>query len=359
MSKPRLRDYGYSIGVLPTGPLNAITDVQGVRVGHVTLIHDEPRIARTGVTAIHPLESDYCEEVVFSGFCSFNGFGEVAGAHWIRESGILSSPICISSAFSIGVLRDALLAHPFLNGWSERFHQPTVAETYDGLLNDGMAAHVTAEHVYRALDTAVGGPVAEGNVGGGTGMICHEFKGGIGTSSRVVENNSGEFTLGVLVQANYGLRQNLMIDGVPVGRHIGRNLVPSPWHADEGSIIIVVATDAPLVPSQCARLARRATQGLGRVGGHGANTSGDLVISFSTGNRLPAQQETVFNGIRMLPNADLTDIFSATVEATEESIVNALVSAETMTGFRGRTAHQLPMERVREIMERYGRAPAA
>lgn len=358
MARPRLRDLGFSIGTLPTGRWNAITDVPGVRVGHVTLVADEPRVARTGVTAIYPLECDYWDEVVFAGFHSFNGFGEVTGSHWIREVGILSSPIVLSSAFSIGMLRDTLLADTFDNGHTHRFHQPVAGETYDGMLNDGLARHVQREHVKEAMRRAVSGPVEEGNVGGGTGMVCHEFKGGIGTSSRIVDCPNGRYTVGVLVQTNYGLRQYLTVDGVPVGREIPYSEIPSVYRREDGSIIIVVATDAPLLPPQCERLARRATLGLGRTGGYGNNTSGDLIVAFSTGNRLPAIDDEIVSGLRMLPNVSLTPFFPAVAEATEEAIVNALLTAESMTGREGNAAQALPHERFIEIMGRHGRKPA-
>ena len=355
MGKQRLRDLGFRVGVLPTGPLNAITDVPGVRVGHVTLHYDTPRVARTGVTAVLPLEVPYWEETVFAGFHSFNGFGEFAGAHWIRETGILSSAICLSSAFSVGAVRDALLAQTFIEGFPQRFHQPTCGETYDGMLNDGLAAHVRAEHVYEAQRVACGGAVAEGNVGGGTGMVCHEFKGGIGTSSRLVEVAGDTYRVGVLVQSNYGLRQWLTVDGVPIGREIGYDEVPSVYRAEDGSIVIIVCTDAPLIPSQCERLARRAPQGLGKVGGYGNNTSGDFVLAFSTGNRLPAIDGNMVKDLRMLPNAQLSALFPAVVEATEEAIVNALLAAESMTGRAGNTAQALPVNRFVEIMRRHSR----
>lgn len=355
MGRTRLRELGFKVGVLPVGPLNAITDVAGVRVGHVTLLADTPRVARTGVTAIHPLPVPYWEQTVFAGFHSFNGFGEFAGAHWIRETGILSSAICLSSAFSIGTLRDALLAQTFLEGFAHRFHQPTCGETYDGMLNDGLARHVQASHVYEAMRVATGGPVAEGNVGGGTGMVCHEFKGGIGTSSRRVMAGGVEYTVGVLVQSNYGIRQWLTVDGVPVGMEIGYDEVPSVYRREDGSIVIVVATDAPLIPSQCERLARRAPLGLGRAGGWGNNTSGDFVIAFSTANRLPAIDAETIHGISMLPNVQLSALFPAVAEATEEAIVNALLAAESMTGRDGNEARAIPLDRFVSVMRRHGR----
>ena len=357
--RARLRDLGLKVGYLPTGPLNAITDVAGVRVGHVTVIEENPHVLRTGVTAIHPLNVPYWEETVFAGFHNYNGFGEVTGSHWIEETGILTSPICISSAFSVGVLRDTLLANPQRNGIDERLHQPMAAETFDGVLNDGWHGPITRAHVEEALAAAKTGPVEEGAVGGGTGMMCHEFKGGIGTSSRLVNGPHGTFTVGALVQSNYGNRKDLTIDGVPVGRHIGYDITESPQRRDEGSIVIIVATDAPLLPPQCRRLARRAGIGLGRVGGFGSNRSGDFIIAFSTANRLPFQETGIVEGLKMYPNEDMNDLFRAVAEAVEEAIVNSMTAAETMQGRAGTIVHALPLDRLVEVMALYGRGPEA
>ncbi len=357
MNRKRLRELGLKVGFLPTGPLNAITDVSGVRVGHVNIHSDSPRVVRTGVTAILPLEVDYWKESVFAGFHSYNGFGEVTGTHWIRETGILSSPICLSSAFSIGVLRDTVLAHTFRNGINDRWHQPCVGETYDGVLNDGVDGPVTREHVEQAIEIAETGKVAEGAVGGGTGMMSFEFKSGIGTSSRVASCTNGDFTVGVLVQSNFGNRSQLSIDGVPIGRKIGYDLVDSPMRRDEkpssegGSIVIVVATDAPLTPSQCNRLAHRAGIGLGRVGGFGNNRSGDFIISFSTGNRIPFQQDKMVEGLCMLPNEDMNPLFPAVAEATEEAIINSMTMADTMTGRDGNIVHAIPLDLLSNFMD--------
>lgn len=354
--RARLRDLGFGVGRLPTGPLNAITDVAGVRVGHIEIRSDQPKVIRTGVTAIHPLERSFLEETVFAGFFSYNGFGEVTGTHWINEAGILTSPVCLSSAFSVGLLRDTLLAHPYAkSGIDDRWHQPFAAETFDGTLNDGWAGPITRDHVEQALAAARSGPVSEGCVGGGVGMMCHEFKGGIGTSSRIVETKAGKFTVGVLVQSNYGNRSELTVDGVPVGRHIGYDVVDSPQRREQGSIVIVTATDAPLLPPQCRRLAHRATIGLSRVGGFGSNRSGDFSLAFSTANRVPFNEQTIVDGLRMLPNEWMNPFFRAVAEACEEAIVNSLTMAETTTGVAGTTVHAIPLDLLREIMDRYGR----
>lgn len=357
MSAKRLRDLGLAIGHLPTGPLNAITDVEGVRVGHVTIVADEPHVLRTGVTVVHPLATSYLEHSVFAGFHNYNGFGEVAGTHWLDETGVLTSPICLSSTFSFGVLRDALLADPKRHGFAERFHQPAAGETFDGVLSDGWHGPVQREHVTQALDEARPGPVAEGCVGSGTGMISFGFKAGIGTSSRVANTACGAFTVGVLVQSNFGVRSELTVDGVPVGRHLEREAVDADARGDKGSIVIIAATDAPLMSAQCRRLAKRACIGLARVGGFGANRSGDFALAFSTANRLPFGDKRVVEGLRMLPNEAMNPLFRAAAEATEEAIVNSMIAAETMAGVGGTTVRALPHDRLIEIMARYGRGP--
>ncbi|WP_197723666.1 P1 family peptidase [Sphingosinicella microcystinivorans] len=359
MTKCRYRDLALTIGQLPTGPLNAITDVAGVRVGHVTRIEESPRILRTGVTAIQPLGVPYWQETVFAGFHSYNGFGEVTGSHWIAETGILTSPICMSSAFSVGVLRDTLLAHPKQNGIDDRWHQPMAGETFDGVLNDGWDGPVTRADVIAALDAAAGGPVAEGSIGGGTGMMSFEFKSGIGTSSRVTATTCGSFTVGALVQSNFGNRSELTVDGVPVGRHLGYEVVDSPQRRDQGSIVIVLATDAPLLPPQCARLARRGGIGLARVGGFGSNRSGDFIVAFSTGNRVPFNEAVIAEGLRMLPNEAMNPLFRAASEAVEEAIINSMTMSDSMTGVDGTTVHALPNDKLVEVMQRYGRGPAS
>ncbi|MEA2673367.1 MAG: D-aminopeptidase, partial [Chloroflexota bacterium] len=351
----RARDLGIVIGEGRPGPLNAITDVPGVRVGHTTLISgDGPLVigegpVRTGVTVILPHDGDVWVEPLFAGAATMNGNGELTGLEWIREAGLLTGPIGITNTNQVGTVRDALVAsaaashEPDALNWT----LPVAGETWDGLLNDIGGDHVRREHVLAAISGASGGHVDEGNVGGGTGMICHEFKGGIGTASRRLPPELGGWTVGVLVQANYGRRELLRIDGVPVGAAIPTSEVPSPHGAGRrqpadrgpgaGSIIGIVATDAPLMPHQCARLARRAPLGVARTGGLGSTTSGDLFLCFSTGNRgMPATEHDAAGdgviSIRGLVDRALDPLIEATVEATEEAIVNALVAADTMTG---------------------------
>ncbi len=355
MTRKRLRELAITIGEWPTGPHNAITDVPGVRVGHTTLSYDEPRVARTGVTVIVPREVTAGREIyqdqVFAGYYSFNGNGEMTGLLWLEESGCLGSPIAITNTHQIGVVRDALVAYETMRHADSAWLLPVVAETYDGWLNDINAFHVTKDHVFAALAAAQSGPVAEGNVGGGTGMICHGFKGGIGTSSRMIESAGGVYTVGALVQANYGHRHHLRVDGVPVGRAIPPEKVPTPWDQPPsgGSIIVVVATDAPLLPFQCKRLAQRATVGLARVGGVGHNSSGDIFLAFATGNHVLIDSDQP-QAVQMLPNDQLNPFFEATAEAVEEAILNALCAAETMTGQQGRVAYALPLDELQQIM---------
>ena len=375
----RYRDLGLSIGQLPPGPLNAITDVAGVRVGAVTLIEGEGPLVvgqgpvRTGVTVIVPHEAIGASPM-FAGCHSLNGNGEMTGLEWVRESGQLTTPIAITNTHSVGIVRDALvyadMAHRDARGsyWS----LPVVAETYDGRLNDINGMHVTAAHLHQALAAAVAGPVPEGNVGGGTGMVCHEFKGGIGTASRVVDEAAGGWTVGVLVQANYGRREWLRVDGVPVGEAISVSDVPSPYRPEDddgpptappagsGSIIVVIATDAPLLPHQCERLAQRAGLGIARMGGTGANSSGDLFLCFATGNRaLPhmtfASDPRLVVDVQAVNDHAIGGLFDGVIEATEEAILNALVAAQTMTGRDGYTALALPHDRLLETMARFGR----
>jgi D-aminopeptidase len=356
VSRGRARDLGIAIGSLPTGPQNAITDVPGVRVGHTTLVEGDD--VRTGVTVVQPHEGSPWQEPVFAGAHRLNGNGELTGLEWVRESGLLTSPVGLTNTHSVGVVRDALVAAEVetVTPPNEAWVLPVVGETWDGVLNDIDGMHVRAEHAFAALEAAGGGPVAEGNVGGGTGMICHGFKGGIGTSSRIVEE-AGGCVVGVLVQANYGRRPRLRIDGVPVGEEIPATAVPTPWPASPspgGSIIVVVATDAQLLPHQCERLAQRAGLGVGRMGGVGEDSSGDLFLAFATGNRALAGDGAPLP-VRMLPNQRMTPLFDAVVEATEEAIVNALCAAETLEGKDGAVAHALPLERTRDIMARFGR----
>lgn len=352
MNRKRLRELGITIGKFPTGTWNAITDVSGVRVGQTTLIHDEPRVARTGVTLIVPRDGNIWEDHCFAGYHRFNGNGEMTGLMWVEEAGVLTTPIGITNTHQVGLVRDVLVEYGRTRPQAARWMLPVVAETYDGILNDIDAFHLQREHVLAALENAHGGAVDEGNVGGGTGMRCHEFKGGTGTSSRVVHIEKESYTVGVLVQANYGVMELLRVDGVPVGNELARRRA-SKQSSEQGSIIIVIATDAPLIPTQCTRLAQRATVGLGNVGGHGGNTSGDLFFAFATGNSIPrdAKQPIPLN---MLPNDSINSLFDATVEAVEEAILNALTAAETMRGFQG-TIEALPLDELREIMKSQGR----
>jgi L-aminopeptidase/D-esterase-like protein len=366
--KPRARDLGIPLYGNP-GKLNAITDVKGVEVGHTTLISGEGQLivgegpVRTGVTAIFPRGKQY--DPVFAGWYSLNGNGEMTGTTWVEESGFLEGPIAITNTHSVGIVRDAVVEWEFENNHFDPLPDepdvfwalPVVAETYDGDLNDINGFHVKKEHVFSALDNAKSGPVEEGNVGGGTGMICHQFKGGIGTSSREVVINNTTYTLGVLVQANYGTRESLTIAGVPVGKEISDRqilLAPLKRQEERGSIIVIVATDAPLLPHQLKRLARRVPIGISRVGGYGGNGSGDIFIAFSTANsgaanRVDTQQLT------MIPNDKISSLFEAVAQATEESILNALVAAETMVGKNNTTVYELPEDEVIALLKKYGR----
>ena len=369
----RLRDLGLSVGQLPPGPGNAITDVTGVRVGVTTLIEGEGPLVvgqgpvRTGVTVVVPHER-IGGSPVFAGTHTLNGNGEMTGLEWVRESGHLSTPVAITNTHSVGVVRDALVAadtahHDARGSW---WSLPVVAETYDGALNDINGMHVTAAHVHAALAGTSDGAVPEGNVGGGTGMICHEFKGGTGTASRVVNG----WTVGALVQSNYGDRERLAIDGVPVGRELTRSVIPSAWDEEEavaragaGSIIVVLATDAPLLPSQLDRLAQRAGLGIARMGGNGAHSSGDIFLAFSTANADAMQsskaEETMTPfSVSMLPGSAMSELFWAAIESTEEAICNALVAAETTVGRDGITAHALPHDQLVDVMTQYGRGPS-
>src|SRR5688572_12190706 len=372
--RPRARDLGIRIGRMEPGPLNAITDVAGVRVGHTTLIEGDGPLrvgegpVRTGVTVVAPHDGDIWMEPIFAGGHRLNGNGELTGLEWIREHGMLAGAIGITNTHSVGVVHDALIeAGARAHGMRDTIWAlPVAGETYDGALNDINGFHVRAEHVHAALASATDGVVAEGNVGGGTGMICHEFKGGIGTASR----RAGEWMVGILVQANYGARELLRIDGVPVGRAIPVSEVPSPWdQADSlaargtpegGSIIGVIATDAPLLPHQCARLAQRVGMGVARMGSYASHGSGDLFVAFATGNRDLSRRAgeddprpTV--GLRMVVDDHINPLLEAVVEGTEEAITNALLAAETMTGRDGIIAHALDHDRLVEIMRAHGR----
>lgn len=349
----RLRDLGVSIGDLPSGKFNAITDVSGVKVGHATVVRDEP-VLRTGVTMVIP-HDDIWSDHMFAAWHNFSGNGEMTGTPWIDESGLLGSPIGITNTFQVGLVRDFLVRKAVEIGVDAAFHLPVVAETWDGWLSDIEAFGVTEPDARQAYDSAAGGPVEEGCVGGGTGMICHEFKGGIGTSSRVVTTEAGSFTVGVLVQANYGRREDLRVDGAPVGAAIGKDRVPSAWDEPPtgGSIIVVVATDAPLLPVQCRRVAKRVTVGLGRVGGYGHDSSGDLFLVFSTGNRLPTDVRGSHDVSALSPK-EMDPIFHAAADATEESILNALCAAQTTTGRLGRVAHAIPHDLLVEAVTAAG-----
>ena len=358
----RARELGIRIGELASGPEDAITDVEGVRVGHSTIVRGEGPLVvgegpvRTGVTVVCPREGLACDEPVFAGSHRFNGNGEITGLEWIREAGTLSTPVGITNTHSVGVVRDALVKAEMeaRTGEEDYWSLPVAAETYDGTLNDINGQHVTAEHVREALASASAGPVEEGSVGGGTGMICHEFKGGIGTASRRVSENDGGWMVGALVQANYGRRRMLRVDGAPVGRVLGTDRIPSPYENEEtppagtGSIIVVLATDAPLLPIQCDRLAKRASIGLARVGGGLDNGSGDIFLSFATGNTgIPPAgtfDPPATVPVRMVPDKHTTPLFHAAAEATEAAILNALLAAGDMTGRDGITAYGLTPE---------------
>jgi L-aminopeptidase/D-esterase-like protein len=358
--KPRARDLGVPFDGTP-GPLNAITDVTGVEVGHSTIIEGEGKLrvgagpVRTGVTAVFPRGKSSADPV-FAAWFSLNGNGEMTGTTWVEESGFLEGPVLITNTHSVGVVRDAVIAWRVEHGHLRQpWSLPVVAETWDGYLSDINGFHVKPQHAREALDAARSGPVAEGNVGGGTGMVCHEFKGGIGTASRRLEAKHGGYTLGVLVQCNYGLRRLLTVAGVPVGREIPDRTVKDD---ETGSIIIVIATDAPLLPHQLKRLVRRAPLALGHTGSVASNGSGDIFIAFSTANPGAARPNETAS-LTMLPNERLNPLFEATVQATEEAIVNALVAAETMTGVDGRTVIALPHDRLQEVLMEYGRLAAS
>jgi D-aminopeptidase len=338
---------------LETGPQNAITDVPGVFVGHCTLVRDNPVVVRTGVTMVVPRSGEIWTDYAYAGSHVLNGNGEMTGLIWVAESGMLGSPIGITNTAQVGLVRDYLVKESYRLGVFDGFHLPVVGETWDGWLSTPEAFPLTETEVETALGSAASGPVAEGSVGGGTGMICHEFKGGIGTSSRLVDAAGERYTLGVLVQANYGARHDLRVDGVPVGREIGLEEVPSAWEEPPkgGSIIVVIATDAPLLPYQCRRLAQRATVGLARVGGYGHDSSGDIFLAFATGNHLE-EGERMVRAVTTIPNEEMDRLFHAVADATEESIINALCAAETMIGRDSRTAHAIPLDRMVDIVDR-------
>ena len=363
----RARELGIAVGTGTPGPLDAITDVAGVRVGSVTLHEGED--VRTGVTVIVPSEAGIAEHHLFAGCHTLNGNGDLTGLEWVRESGRLTSPIALTNTHSLGVVRDALVAASAAARGEDEWlfwALPVVGETWDGMLNDIGGQHVRPEHVDEALARAAGGPVEEGAVGGGTGMICHGFKGGIGTASRVVEARHGGYTVGVLVQANHGDRQRLTVAGAPVGRVIGHDVVPDPYEdlpegtEGAGSIIVICATDAPLLPHQCRSLAQRASLGVARTGGAGERSSGDIMLAFSTApqalppSELVNDSEPVTVPVTMLVDSHIDPLYYAAIEATEAAIVNALLAAETMTGRRGTTAYGLEPELLLEAMRRFG-----
>jgi D-aminopeptidase len=365
-ARPRARDLGVPFDGTP-GPLNAITDVSGVTVGHTTLISGEGKLqvgkgpVRTGVTAVLPRGKESMNNPVFAGWWSLNGNGEMTGTTWVEESGFLEGPVMITNTHSVGVVRDAVIQWRVAHGQPDPtgywWSLPVVAETWDGWLNDINGFHVKPDHAFHAIDSAHSGAVEEGNIGGGTGMVCNEFKGGIGTSSRMIESKIGAYTVGVLVQCNYGSRKNLRIAGVSVGREIPED----PAYAstsfnelDRGSIIVVVATDAPLVAHQLKRLARRVSLGLGRNGSISGNGSGDIFIAFSTANSGAAAADHIVD-LKMLPNDQIEPVFTATVQATEEAVINAMVAAETMTGIESHKVIALPHDKLREVLKKYNR----
>ncbi len=363
--KPRARDIGIPF-YGNTGKYNAITDVRGVEVGYSTIISGQGKNirskgpVRTGVTAILPRGRN--NNPVYANWYTLNGNGEMTGTTWITESGFLETPIMITNTNSVGVVRDAVLKWFVKTGWYKEdfwYTYPVVAETYDGFLNDIYGFHVKEENAWEALDSAKSGPLKEGNVGGGTGMMCLGFKGGTGTSSRVFKIKDSTYTVGVLVQANFGAKANLTIAGVPVGRELKDTLnyelkAPPAYNPGDGSIIVVLATDAPLLPHQLKRIAARIPLGIGIVGGRGENGSGDIFIAFSTANPTAFQREK-FTEVDELPNDMINPLFNATVQATEEAIINAMVAAETMEGINGNKAYALPQQKVMELLRKWGR----
>ena len=356
MSKPRARDLGIPFEG-ETGTLNAITDIAGIEVGHTTLV--EGQSVRTGVTIIHP-RGKRDHDPVYAGHSAFNGNGEMTGAAWIDEGGLLEGPIGITNTHSVGIVRDTIIDWQGKQGAIfQKWSCPVVGETADGWLNDMNGFHVRAEHVLQALESATSGPVAEGNVGGGTGMIAFEFKGGMGTSSRKLTDRLGGWTVGVLVQANFGRRFQLMISGTPVGKHLISDAPftngDNPLKNEEGSLIVIIATDAPLLPHQLKRLAKRASLGMARTGSLGGNGSGDIYLAFSTANPGVANPSSGIAQIQALSNEHLDPILFSCVHATEEAIVNSMIAAETMTGRDGLTIKALPHDELRSILNQYGR----
>ncbi len=359
MTKPRARDLEVHFEGSP-GPLNAITDVNGIEVGYATII--EGQSARTGVTIIHP-RGKRDHDPVFAGYFAFNGNGEMTGVAWVEEGGFLEGPIGITNTHSVGVVRDTIIDWQIKQGAIfQRWSCPVVGETADGWLNDMNGFYIKAEHVRAALESAQGGAIAEGNVGGGAGMITYEFKGGTGTSSRKLPNKLGGWMIGALVQANFGRRFQLTVSGVPVGQHLTSDAPitngENPFKQDDGSLIVILATDAPLLPHQLKRLAKRATLGMARTGSLGGNGSGDLFLAFSTANRGAAGPGSAKSGvvsIEALPNDHMDPLLFASAYATEEAIINAMIAAETMTGRDGVTIKAIPHDELRAVMKQYGR----
>src|SRR5689334_1721849 len=357
MTKPRARDLGIPMEG-NTGEYNAITDVQGVTVGYSTVIEGES--ARTGVTIIHPRGQDN-HDPVFAAWFPFNGNGEMTGSAWVEEGGFLEGPIGITNTHSVGVVRDTIIqwqiTHSMIfQGWS----CPLVTETADGWLNDINAFFVKPEHVLQALRSATSGPIAEGNVGGGTGMLCYEFKGGTGTSPRQLSEKFGGWTVGALAQTNFGRRYQLTIAGVPIGQHLTDHTIwpkgQNPFEQDNGSLIIILATDAPLLPHQLKRLAKRASLGMARTGSLGGNGSGDIFVAFSTANPNAALGDNQgVAPIQALSNNFIDPLLVSSVYATEEAIVNSMIAAEDMTGHKGVKAKALPHEELQEILKQYNR----
>jgi D-aminopeptidase len=358
---PRARDLGVPFDGDP-GPLNAITDVAGVTVGQVTLIEDLPdgRKVRTGVTAILPRGKDTLTTPVFAGSFVLNGAGEMTGRDWVEESGMLDGPVMLTNTHSVGTVHQATIEWRVKHGTADAsgyfWSTPVVAETWDGELNDVNGFHVKPEHVFAAIEGAKPGPVDEGNVGGGTGMICHIFKCGIGTSSRRVKLEGQAYAVGALVQANYGSRASLRIAGVPVGQELPTNAQRGERErGDTGSIIIVVGTDAPLLPHQLDRIAKRAALGLARMGSYAGNGSGDFIVAFSTANAGAMTGSGTLDA-KFLDNDSLDGLFEATAQATEEAIVNAMVAARDMAGNAGHEGRALPQDVLKKLLARYGRA---
>ncbi len=363
--KLRARDIGIPFDGTP-GKFNAITDVKGVEVGYSTIISGEGKNirgkgpVRTGVTAILPRGKN--NNPVYANWYTLNGNGEMTGTTWLTESGFLEGPVMITNTNSVGTVRDAVLKWYVKKGWYKEdfwYTYPVVAETYDGFLNDIYGFHVKEENAYEALDNAKTGLIKEGNVGGGTGMMCLGFKGGSGSSSRVIKIKDSTYTLGVFVQANFGRKRNLTIAGVPVGKELKDTLnnefkAPPSYQPGDGSIIVVVATDAPVLPHQLKRIVQRVSLGIGQVGGQGTNGSGDIFIAFSTANQTAFQRED-FTKVETLSNDEIDPLFEATIQATEEAIINAMVAAETMEGINGNKSYALPHKLVMDVLKKYNR----